>query len=265
MATDSEMIQHLLGELGLGQTEAIVYEFGARQKHPVRAQEVQRHTGLKRPTVYYALEQLAAKGLVSSTKTEVSTEFTFQPPHKLENMVNDEVRQAKAKLHSVAKLIDLFPLQSVKDDVSVSHFEGLQGVKTVIDMTLYCKDKKWQVIAPFKNFLRDYDEQYSRYYVYTKRKQGIKTETLWETIIPGSRVLSASEIKEKNPRIMPDTMAGRFGSILIIFDNKVAIIGPITQMSAIVIESTEVVAMFRGLFETVWDISTPYKVAITKA
>ncbi len=172
------------------------------------------------------------------------------------------MRAARSKLHSVAKLIDLLPSSSDHAKVQVGHFEGLQGVKTVVDMTLYCKSRSWRVIAPFKNFLRDYDEQYSRYYIHTKRSRGIKTQTLWEKIMPDSRTLSSNELKEKNPRIMPPAMVGRFESIVIIFDNKVAIIGPYSEMSAIVIESAEVVSMMQGLFEVIWAISTPYKDAL---
>ena len=263
--TDQNNVRTLLDDLGFGKSEAILYEFGAAQKNALTVQEMQRRTSLKRPTIYYALDQLADKGLVSRVMSQQKTSFMFQPPSKLELLVKDEVRHARTKLHSVAQLIDLMPIADGKEHTNVSHFEGLQGVKTVIDMTLYCSSRKWQVIAPFKNFLRDYDEKYSRYYVHTKRSRGITTQTLWKKIIPTSRTLSATEIKEKNPRIMPQTMGGRFESIIIIFDNKVAIIGPYSEMSAIVIESEEIVTMFEGLFGLIWDISTPYKDALRQA
>lgn len=261
----SETIRHLLADLGFGTTEALVYDYGARQVEPVRVQDIQRYTALKRTTIYYALEQLTSRGIVSSAQGERATEYAFQPPAKLEQLVHDEVRLARAKLHSVAKLIDIFPHATETKGLKVSQFEGLQGVKTVIDMTLYCKSLKWQVIAPFKNFLSDYDEQYGRYYVYTKRRHGIETQTLWEKVMPDSRRLSPNEVKEKNPRIMPAAMLGKFESILIIFDNKIAIIAPYSEMTAVVIESDEIASMFRGFYEIIWSVSTPYADAVKKS
>jgi HTH-type transcriptional regulator, sugar sensing transcriptional regulator len=261
--TDTTTVRTHLEELGLAPTESAVYEYGALYPEPLSVQQIQRHTGLKRPTIYYALEQLTSKGLVSSIQGELRTEFMFQPPQALEQLVQNNVRRERAKLHTVAKLIDLMPTHNAASGTKVSYFEGLQGVKTVIDMTLYCQSKQWLVIAPFKNFLSEYDEQYARYYIYTKRRNEIKTKTLWEAVMPSSRVLSAHEVKEKNPRIMPETMKGRFESIMVIFDEKIAIIGPKSQMSAIVIESSEITSMFRGLFHTIWDVSIPYKTALS--
>jgi sugar-specific transcriptional regulator TrmB len=262
MTERQNLTRQLLQEVGLSPTEALIYEFGVQQGVNVGAHEIQKHTSVKRPTVYYALGQLEAKGLVSRIQEERRVSFKFEPATSLERLVQDEARQSRLKLHSVAKLIELLPKGIASEQLNATYYEGLQGVKTVIDMTLYCKSGDWKVIAPFKNFLRDYDPAFSRYYIYTKRHNHIATQTLWEAIIPTSRVLSANEIKEKNPRIMPLTMRGTFESILIIFDNKVALIGPYSQMSAVVIESSEVATMFRALFATIWDVSTPYKQAL---
>ncbi len=73
MTVKDTSVRNLLEELGFGKAEAIVYEFGATQGRAMSVQEIQRHTSLKRPTIYYALDQLAAKGVVARATAENKT------------------------------------------------------------------------------------------------------------------------------------------------------------------------------------------------
>ncbi len=51
----------LLASLGLTKTEAAIYRVGL-SRSPASATELSRRTGIKRPTVYHALETLMQKG-----------------------------------------------------------------------------------------------------------------------------------------------------------------------------------------------------------
>ena len=178
-------------------------------------------------------------------------------------MVQSEVREAKAKTRVLAQVMKQPEgLRPADSNTSIRHFEGIQGIKTVVDMALFCQKPEWRIIAPVDNFFRQFDERYARYYMMTRKRHGIKTKTLWELPGPSHRPLTKQEVRERNPRFLPESMHGRFAPVTILFDNKVAIITSLKEQSAILIESNELSELFAAMFEALWDISTPYEQSI---
>ena len=249
-----------LQSLGLGKSEADLYIAGLAYPSGVGVQDLQKQTNLKRPTIYHNLNLLESRGLVAKVSSMNRTLYTFSPPDQLERMVEAEVRESRAKLKVLAQFQkQLEALQPIGNQTSVRHFEGILGIKTVIDMALYCKKPEWRVIAPVDNFLRQFDPQYAKYYVVTRKRHGIKSRTLWEQPDPNGRPLTKEEIADRQPRYLPDIMRGQFTATTILFDDKIAIIASLEDQSAILIESDEVGALFGALFEGLWASSTPHK------
>lgn len=248
-----------LQSLGLGKTEAQLYIAGLAYPRGVGVQDLQKQTNLKRPTIYHNLNLLESRGLVAKVSSMNRTLYTFSPPEQLERMVEAEVRESKAKLKVLAQFQrQLEALQPIGNQTNVRHFEGILGVKTVIDMALYCKKPEWRVIAPVDNFLRQFDNNYAKYYVITRKRHGIKSKTLWEQPDPNGRPLTRQEIADRQPRYLPEVMRGQFTATTILFDNKIAIITSLQDQSAVLIESDEISALFGALFEGLWVSSTPY-------
>lgn len=249
-----------LEALGLGSTEAQIYITGLSYGHAVSVQELQKRTALKRPTIYHNLSLLSARGLVAKVTSANKTLYMFSPPDQLERNIEDEVREAKSKLHTLASVMkQLEVVQPRAGETHVRHFEGVQGIKTVIDMALYCRAPFWRVIAPVNNIFRELDDAYSRYYVRTRKLHDIMSKTLWEGADPTGRTLTKTEIAQRQPRYLPPLMKGQFDSTIIIFDNKIAMITTMKEQSAVLIESDELTKMFTAMFEGLWASSTPYE------
>jgi sugar-specific transcriptional regulator TrmB len=255
-----DSIAHGLQNLGLGKTEATLYIAGLNYSQAIGVPELQKRTGLKRPTIYHNLQLLEGKGLVSKVGTHQRNLYSFSPPDHLERMVQSEVRQAKAKLHVLAAIQkSLETLQPEGGNTIVRHFEGTQGIKTVVDMALYSKNPYWRIIAPVQNIFTEFDSQFARYYLLTRKRHGIKSRTLWEAKIPAGRKLTKQEVADRQPRYLPSNMTGQFNSTVIMFDNKIALISSMKEQSAILIESGEFTQLFGALFEGLWAVSEPYK------
>jgi predicted transcriptional regulator len=245
---------------GLNKTEAQLYLTGLAYAEGVGVQELQKRTGLKRPTIYHNLDLLANRGLVAKVASLNRTLYVFSPPEQLERGVEAEVRQAKAKLRTLATLTkQLTDLQPQSDSTIVRHFEGVQGIKTGVDMALFCRQPTWRVIAPRDNFFRQFDNKYAQYYLVTRKRHGIKSRTLWERPDQAGRSLTKQELAERQPRYLPDVMRGQFNATTIIFDNKIAIITSLHEQSAVLIESTELSQLFGAFFEGLWSASTAYE------
>lgn len=250
-----------LNTLGLSETEAKLYQVGLAHIHSTGVIQLQKQTGLKRPTIYHALDTLMTKGLVAKVAAANRQLYSFTPPSQLERLMEAEILQAQRKLKLAVQLVPtLENLQIESGGTIVSHYEGTEGVKAVIDIALFCKVPKWDILSPKKNFFSEFDNRYSIYYLNTRRRHKITSRSLWEKV-EGGRPLTKTEIIERQPRYLPKVMLGKFASTVIIFDDKVAIISSLKSLSAVLITSTELHDFFKAIFEGLWSISTPYKEA----
>jgi hypothetical protein len=57
---------------------------------------------------------------------------------------------------------------------------------------------------------------------------------------------------------MPEVMRGKFDSMLILFDDKVAVFSSLEKASAVLVTSKETHEIFRAMFDGLWSVSTPY-------
>ena len=248
-----------LTSLGLTSTEADLYMAGVRYPS-VSVSDLARETAIKRPTIYHALSTLKTKGLVAEHAALGKSKFVMSPPKQLKKLL--AIQQQKIDQHeaSLQKIIPVLTSQIATKDsgVTTAQYDGIEGIKTTVDMALYCRNRKWDVIAPVVNFFSEFDAEYARYYLDTRKKRQIISRTLWETKKnPGGR-LTPEDIRRRQPRIMPQSMQGKFKSVLILFDDKVAIISSLEKLSSIVISSQEVHDLFAAMFDGIWEISTEY-------
>lgn len=245
--------------MGLTETEAKIYVAGLSSES-ITLQELARQTKIKRPTVYHALQRLTEKGLVAERKTSNKSSFTMSPPETMfallerQREVFDE--QMKA-LNVVLSLLQHKRGAAKGENISIVHYQGKQEMKMVMDIAFYCKSKRWDVIAPFHNFVRDSDPEYAQKYMRARKAHGITSRVLWERV-PGARKQSPQEVRERNPRYMPASMHGKFQSMIMLFDDKIAIFSSFKTQSAILITSKELHAMFLAMYEAIWEVSEPY-------
>ncbi|HYD93281.1 MAG TPA: helix-turn-helix domain-containing protein [Candidatus Paceibacterota bacterium] len=252
-------LQSSLEALGLTTTESRIYLAGLKNG-PLTAQELARETLIKRPTVYHALSTLSQKGLVAERKENGKIRFSMASPDHLRETVRNEREELKKREAGIDALIpllsELSPSAAGKQ-VEAAQYDGIEGVKAVIDEALYCRSRAWDIIAPVDNFLRDFDPAYAAYYLKTRKQRGIVSRTLWERK-DSDRRLSAEDQELRNPRFMPASMEGKFKSMLILFDDKVAIISSFKKPSAVLITSKEAHAMLTALFSALWEAGEKY-------
>ena len=253
--TEESLIQS-----GLTATEAKIYLAGLGTE-PLTIQEIGQKTKVKRPTIYHALGTLAEKGLVSEKKAGTKSRFSMAAPESIRALLERQKEVVEARAQALDELIPLLTQQKKagkKDAVSVVQYIGIDGMKMVMDIAFYCKGKKWDIIAPYHNFLREYDADYAKRYLGARRYHGITARTLWEDGMRSSRKLTAEEVRERNPRRMPKVMHGKFQSMMILFDDKIAIFSSYEKLSAVLISSKELHDMFQAMFDGLWESAEQY-------
>jgi sugar-specific transcriptional regulator TrmB len=258
-------VHQLLQEIGLTKTEAQIY-LAALPFPSIDANTLSKQTQIKRPTVYHALETLIQKGLATKKTAGNRRTFSMTPPEMIRHFLEQKEQEIKKQQGSLEELIPL--LQQRREDekaekVQVMHYEGIEGIKMVVDEALYCRSGHWDILAPKKNFFSDFDKAYATYFLETRKRRKITARSLWEKSAnkkktPSRKSLTAETLKERNPRYLPKAMHGQFESVIILFDNKVAIISSVKNLSAVLIQSEEMYKTMSAMFEGLWTVSEPY-------
>lgn len=246
-----------LKQLDLTDTEIAVYSTGL--KMPIfSVAELQKKTDLKRPTIYHALHSLQERGLIAKSPSENFLRFVCAPPERLVQMLKQKMVGLEQQAEALSGILPLLKIANDSEGGTlVTHYEGVEGIKTAVDLALYTRQKEWDILAPRRNFFSEFEADFAIYYLQTRQKRKIKARTLWEKDLSG-RKLSHEEQQERNPRFLPELMTGKFSSMMILFDDKVLIISSLEKLSAIIIASSELHLFFKMIFEGLWAVSSQY-------
>ncbi len=241
-------IQNLLEEIGLSAAEASVYISlldGAQS-----VSEVIKQTGEKRPTVYYSLNSLQKRGLVSKTGQEYGNKFRVGSLEELESLVEGSIRKQEHLLEKTKKLIEVYPKGSSQSKSLVSYFESPEAVKQAIFSSLYAKEKRVRSIVPAQNYFHEIGKDFVVEYVREKQKRKIKTIALWEDI-PNKQTVT-DYYDSADIRQLPIDMHNSFDTTVFIFDNKTLYISPKSEQYAVLIQSDSHSKMMKAMFDNTW-------------
>ncbi len=248
-----------LKNIGLTGTEAKIYLTGLGYAG-ISVNELTKQTNINRTTIYHALGTLTEKGLVAKKGTGVKQVFTMTKPENITNLINEKINTLKKQKDEITEVLPL--LQQIHETsetkMNVSHYEGIEGIKLVIEDALYCKNRHWDMIAPIKNFFSEFNQNYAKYFITTRGERQITSRSLWEKK-EDQQNMTPKQLQERNPRILPSIMHGRFKSVICLYDDKVLIISSLKELSAILIQSQELHNTITTIFDGLWSASKEIK------
>ncbi len=244
----------LLRRLGLSETEVQLYlellKHGALTAH-----ELTKLTHGKRPTVYYALRQLAERGLIHKSGVPGVEHFQPESPQKLLTLVtlqSTELEQLEKDVQEVIPQLSQAktPYEGLP---AVSFYEGDVAMKQIISETLYARKPHIDSIAPADNFFFQIGQTFADNYVKERTMRGFTTRHLWE------KPLRPDLIKNYGPRsqmkIIPKNMHGRFKTTVFLYDDKVMYISSRKNGYVLLVKSKEHFELMRAIYDELWDIS----------
>lgn len=246
-----------LQKLGLSESEVTVYlrmVAGA-----LSARDIQKTTKMKRPTIYYALNSLEKRGLISKSGKEGDATFKLAPYERLMAIAKERENEAMYLTESIGELIpSLRSLPNSKmEKPTVSFFEGVDAVKHVIMDVMYAKNRKVDVIAPAKNFFWGVGEEFLRKYIEERRRRKILARNLWEVEIDTMEFKKYySDFSEV--RMMPEAMREKFSTTIMLFDDKTLYISSYENAYAILVNSQEHNDTLSALYEGLWAVAKPH-------
>ena len=237
-----------LKQYGLNEKEASIY-LAALELGRARGQEIARKAELPRSTGYSILEQLVQRKLILELNDKKVREYAAEDPAKLVSLSEDAYRTIKAAQPELAALY-----RGAKNRPRIRYYDGIKAIKEMHENILLLRKKglrDYQVIASESGFLgqdRTWFANFSR----RRGSLGMHSRLILEDSADAREKQRESMAINSEIRIMGNFFKERSNAGIYILLNTVQFIEYGKHPVAVEMESKELVAMFRMLFEALW-------------
>lgn len=247
-----------LASLGLSDSEVTVYlalVSGART-----ARDLLKTTGLKRPTVYYALSCLEKRGLTSKTGLAGDKSFSLEPVEKLSLIAKEKTLESARLQNDIEKMIPTLVAEHSPADrrPTVAFYEGADAMKNVIMDMLYCKEQHINSVVPKENFFWQVGQDFVERFIKERVKRNIKTKNLWEALTNKELIQQYYEGLSE-VRTLPDVMRGKFQTSIFLYDDKTLYVSSKKNCYCVLITSKEHADTMQAWFDGLWSVSKSHR------
>ena len=245
-----------LQKLGLSAKEASIY-LASLELGPGTAQEFAQKTGLRRPTVYFTIEQLKKRGLLSQFEKGKKTFFTAESPENLSVLLGTQekkIEEARSVLNVLLpELGGLFNASAERP--RVRFFEGKEGLKAMQEDFLRAKEKNLVSIYSFSDYHNVFTPEERRAYREKRVKKNIFARGIYTRVegpLKAGELPLASELRWVPQDKFP------FTSDITVYGNRVAAASLKGRNVGVIIESQEIANTLRAVFEIAWQAAGEY-------
>lgn len=246
--------------LGLSHHEAEIYlillEIG-----PSTVTEIARKSHVGRTNCYNIVNDLLVKGLVNAHDEKGKTIYSAENPERIVTIIHEQLKKNEEMLKKAQMFVP--ELQSIfhehEGKLKVRYYEGVEGLVSIYEDTLTAKETilGYASVENQHSFFPGYFPEY--YERRTRRKIPVKailayTKDSFRIKNLDKKHLRITKIVPKKFQISPE---------INIYDNKTAILS-LQEKFGVIIESKEVAAAFKKLFELAWEQADTYDKKIGK-
>lgn len=240
-------LNHVLTNLRFESKEAAVY-LALLELGKGSILEIARASGINRASIYYIIEGMKKRGLVSLLHEHAGFQtYVATDPRLLLAREKQHVKEFEAVLPNLKALIN-----RTGQRPSVRFFEDLDGVKAVYEDTLKSKTE----ILNYANSqeIRDHWPNYDEEYVQKRASGKIWLRGIAPNDDYGRRVQAEDnkffrEIRLIDPKKLP------FNNEINIYDNKISMVSFTKPIFGVIIESKALAETQRSIFEMAWDFA----------
>jgi sugar-specific transcriptional regulator TrmB len=249
MTTINANLNDLLALLNLSENEVKIYlaglELGASS-----IWEIAQKSGVKRPTCYVVLEELAFRGFASSHNDGRRVVYSVISPKQL--MVREEnrhrrLRDAESQLQAIAS--------SSKEKPRIRTFLGAEGIEQVYNMALE-EPRGSEFLILGENMLEtDYVQNITESII-ARNKKGIQTRGIFpDNHVNRTMRLEKNPIDQHNNRFLPVDSFAPQTQTLIFGRTVVYVVHTESEPFATVIESNSLAHDEKMKFELFWELA----------
>ena len=237
---------------GLTEKEASVYA-AALEIGAATADQLAKHSGIKRSTTYLQIEQLQSIGLMSTFEQGKKTLFTPESPENLARLIERQKKDLELKQDFLRKelpeLTSLF--ESAGERPVVRFYQGKEGIISLREETLKAQSKELQVISSNDDIQKVFSKV-ERDDFSTKRAAAGITSRLLYTRKEGK---FAESPHDRTKFAFLSTNQLNLGTDIVIFDESVAMMTLKGSLVGVLIHSAELAKSMRSIYELLWSIA----------
>lgn len=247
----------MLQSLGFSEKEAAIYLASLELGVASPVSTIAKKAGIHRTTTYDVLEGLVQKGVIIAVKKKDTLYYEALPPGKLVAYLKEESDKFSRLAEQAQGILpELQTHYRVQNRPKIYFYEGDEGLIRVYEETLtsseeilaYASDQINQDTIPWY-----FPEYYAR-----RTAKNIPIRALFPDT-PNDRERHALDDKElRKSRILPKDKLD-FTPEINIFDNKM-MIADWKEKLGIIIESEEIVKVFKQTFELAWEAAEKYQI-----
>ncbi len=237
-----------LVSLGLSSKQADVY-LAMLQLGPASVQIIATKAEVNRSTTYLLLDELKARGLVSSFEKTGKVFFVAENPQRLMALTVNELTRVQDQQETVKMtlpyLLALF--QTTGNQPRVRFFEGEEALHHAREEMIATREALWEVYAADENLLQVAAiRQTERLKLAARRSE----RRLLIAIKPGCQ--AAPFYPEGVEVRLIDYARCPFAGSVTVAGNKLCILTPQANGMGILVDSVDMANIFRALYETAW-------------
>lgn len=251
-------MKNLIQNLGLDENEAKVYQ-ALLELGPATVSQITKKAGITRTFGYQILEKLSINGLVNRVSGgSAKIHYAAEHPRHLVQFIQNRKNQWERRLKDAEqRLPDLVSLFKIAEKPIVKYQEGIEGIKTIYSQTLESKEEILSIldiegwdVPEFRQWGKEYNKQRS--------EKKIKERILildtpqgrdWMKNYRGS--YKYTHYRWIKPEQLPAIK--EFRGEINIYENKTVIaILKQPNLMGVMIESTALANILKGLFELAW-------------
>lgn len=234
-------IEKSLEYLGLDQKEAKVY-LALLQLGSGSVPKISIKANVKRPTTYLVIEELRKKGLVTLVPKPNKTIYTAQSPQQLmeEQREREEIIREK-----MPELLAMYNAQ--KEKPKISFFEGEENIVKLYEEIF--KENEVDIYGSINSLSPAAEKQLEKN-LHLIKTNGSKVRELLQADSKSIQFQQKNNSEMHRIKIAPEQY--RFPTDNLIFGNRLAIFSYKDTPQAVVIESSDVVATYKSIFEILW-------------
>ena len=245
-----------LTNLGLSPSEAKVY-LAALRLGQASVGRIAKQAGVKRPTTYLALEELARQSLVSEIQKEKIRTFKAESPRRLSRLTR---KMRRGVIRAELELDKILPeLKSIQKKIlsapQVTFHEGKAGAHTVLE-DLTASREQWYFFGSSEQILKqltsgELDDLTAETDFLREQAGRPKAHIITDMGIFSIKHFQIKKAEVREVKILPRRIEKK--SAFCVYGNKIGIFSLSGPAFGTIIESEETAELLKMVFKIIWD------------
>lgn len=242
-----------LKELGLTDKEIDLYLAGLKLG-PATAQHLAEISEVKRPTVYFIIDQLKKRGLVNQSFRGRKKVFEMAPPEKFLKFIEEEKEKIKRKEQGIKKIISSLETLASKSEFAsdIKIYEGYDATMNALIELGKTKTPTYSFYSSHYFPLEDYDRVKKTIAEFNRVKRMAKSKLyiITDQIPLTSKFFPSADAEIREFRFLPEDI--KLPAMVDISEDIVALSSVRDGYSCIVIKNKTIADTLRIIHGIVW-------------